>query len=195
MKTLIVYAHPNPQSFNHAILETTRQALTAQGAEVKVVDLYADGFNPVLSAADFTSLQQGTTPADIAAQQALVSWAEAMVFIYPLWWYDRPAMLKGWIDRVFMHGFAFRYGPQGAQGLLTTRRALVLVTAGGPDTAFAQLGQHKAVEHAMVDGTLKFCGISDVRSHLFYQVPSTTPEARTTMLAEVSALATALVQA
>ena len=86
MRVLIVYAHPNSASFNHAMLESTHQGLLAAGHEVRIKDLYAENFDPVLRASDLASLQTGIVPEKIAHEQEALLWAEGLVFIYPLWW-------------------------------------------------------------------------------------------------------------
>jgi len=108
MKVLIVYAHPNHQSFNHAIVESFIKGLSAAGHIYKLVDLYAINFNPCLSGDDFIKLMENKIPDDIRIQQEKVSWADGIVLIHPVWWTGPPAILKGWIDRVFSLGFAYK---------------------------------------------------------------------------------------
>lgn len=100
MKVLTIFAHPNPKSFNRAVLDTVTGELRKKNAEVRVKDLYAMNFNPILSGSDFEQLLAGKVPDDIAAEQADVTWADVLIFIYPIWWIGQPAILKGWLDRV-----------------------------------------------------------------------------------------------
>ena len=187
-KVLVVYAHPNPKSFNHAILEKTEQTLNRAGCEVRVKDLYSIGFDPILDGEDFGQIMNGKTPEDIKNEQADISWADRMVFIYPTWWFDRPAMLKGWIDRTFLNGFAFSYGPTGPQGLLKHDKALIFQTAGGP-LAMYQMGHAEdTITRPMSDGTLHFCGIKDVTHKVLWGVAVSTPADREKMLGEVAEL-------
>ena len=186
MKTLIVYTHPNPKSFNHRILCLVEETLTKKGHEVKVRDLYAEPFNPVLGATDFVSFSQGIVPPDIAQEQKLLSWAENLVFIYPIWWYERPAMLKGWIDWVLSHGFAYSYGPEGSKGLLKHKKALVIQTAGDPETELLAGKKVEVFQRPMTEGTLQFCGIQDVRARTFGSVSRANAEHYEEMLKEVS---------
>src|SRR4030042_6427342 len=118
MKVLVFYAHPFPKSFNHAVLERFTQGLQSKGHAVEILDLYDSGFNPLLTAGDLASLQGGEVPADIKAEQTRVSGAEGLAFIFPLWWSSMPAMLKGWIDRVFSLGFAYAFTEAGSGGLV-----------------------------------------------------------------------------
>ena len=89
MNALIVYAHPNPRSFNKALLDTAQETLEEAGHEVRVKDLYAMDFAPVLGADDFEALERGEVPTDIAREQQDVLWSQALIFFYPLWWYGR----------------------------------------------------------------------------------------------------------
>ena len=98
MKHLIVYCHPNPESFNHAILTTLSKALREAGHELRVRDLYALGFDPVLTGSELASVQKGEIPDDVRAEQEHVSWAEVITFVFPLWWAGMPAMLKGYLE-------------------------------------------------------------------------------------------------
>ncbi len=171
MKVLVLYAHPYNKSFNHAILEEVKQGLEEGGHEYEVADLYEINFNPVLSANDFVLLQQGKVADDVAEQQKKVSWAEAIICIHPIWWENHPAILKGYFDRVFSLGYAYRIKENGeTEGLLKIKKALLITTAGGTE------------EEAWCDGidickrifadqrTFTFCGIPDFRHEVFYNV-------------------------
>ncbi len=193
MNCLVVYAHPNPESFNHAILETLTGALRAQGHEVRIRDLYTAPFDPVLRAADLRAAAAGRPlPEDVRREQEAVAWAELLAFIYPLWWFDRPAVLKGWFDRVFTNGFAFRFDERGIQGLLQGKRAFVLVTAGGREADFEAIGAREHLLHPTTEGTLRFCGIEAVTDLVFYGVPLADDAERAAMLERVEALARSL---
>jgi NAD(P)H dehydrogenase (quinone) len=185
MRILIVYAHPNPASFCHAILRTIESELSAMGHDIRVKDLYAEGFNPVLSAAELGALNDGRVPEAIAREQESLRWAEGLVLVYPLWWFDRPAILKGWFDKVLTNGFAFEYTAEGARGLLPQHKALIVVTVGGSRQDYRDMDAEELIIRPVSDGTLGFCGISDVDHRLLYGVPSVSDEARGAMLNEV----------
>ncbi len=185
MNALIVYAHPNPRSFNKALLDTAQQTLEEAGHEVRVKDLYAMDFAPVLSAADFEALERGEVPTDIAREQQDLLWSQALIFFYPVWWYGRPAILKGWVDRVLQHGFAFRAGPDGVEGLLGGRKALIVITAGGSKAEHEATDAVDLIHRPMSEGTLGFCGIAEVDVLTFWEVPSATDEQRAAMHADL----------
>ena len=189
-KVLIVYCHPNPKSFNHAIRERLESELKSASAEFRTRDLYQIKFDAVLDGEDFTQFKSGHVPHDIAVEQKEILWADRIAFIYPLWWFDRPAMLKGYIDRVFSYGFAFKYGDKGAEGLLTHKKALVLMTTGTPEPILKPVSEVLPV--AMRDGTLKFSGIREVQWKTFYGVVSASDGDRKAMLEEIPALAKSL---
>ena len=109
MRTLVLFAHPDPQSYGAALAEAVMRGLDAGGHEARLVDLYAEGFDPVMSRADRVAYEseQAVVDAAVAAQAEHVRWAEAIVFVYPTWWAGLPAMVKGWLDRVLVPGVAF----------------------------------------------------------------------------------------
>ena len=188
MKVLVVYAHPYGESFNHAVLEKCIEGLRTKGHDLDVLDLYAEGFNPLLTAADLASLQGGTVPADIQAQQARVAWAEGLVFVFPIWWASMPAVLKGWIDRVFSLGFAYTFGDQGPQGLLRHQKALLITTCGADQIFFDQSGVQKAIQMTIDLGIFAFTGIPKVQHEFFYNVVQTDPATREQYLAKAFSL-------
>jgi len=178
MKVLVVYAHPNPDSFNHAVLEKFVEGLQFKNHEVEILDLYAQGFNPLLSAADLASLQGGEVPADIKAQQDKVAWAEGLAFIFPIWWSSMPAVLKGWIDRVFSLGFAYAFTEEGPKGLLKQQKALLINTSGGDQTFFDHSGIQKAIQMTIDLGIFGFTGIPKIQHEFFYNVVQIDPATR-----------------
>ena len=109
MKLLLVYCHPDPQSFAAAIRSTAVQALRAAGHELHEIDLYAQGFNPVFSAAEKASYLSDTAQniAGVSAHVQALQAADGWVVIYPTWFYGAPAMLKGWLERVWLPGVTF----------------------------------------------------------------------------------------
>jgi NAD(P)H dehydrogenase (quinone) len=132
-KALVVYCHPLDDSFISAVRDRVLAGLTAGGAEVRLTDLYADGFDPAFSASERADhLAPGTVPA-LASYAADLRWCDTLVLVYPTWWSGQPAMLKGWIDRVWVNEVAWTL-PDGANRLrpeLRNVRRLVAVTTHG----------------------------------------------------------------
>lgn len=182
MKALIIFAHPNPQSFNSAVCQKVKEVLESKNAEIKIKDLYQMNFNSNLSVADLQQLYNGQVPPDIAAEQEDVRWADFLIFVYPIWWFERPAMLKGWFDRVFSTNFAYRYTEQGAiEGLLGGKQAAVITTSGASRENMEANGVDKSIQTNMIKGSLEFCGIQAKHLNL-YEVPRVSDEDRTQML-------------
>lgn len=108
MRCLVVYCHPRPESFTAAVCDLVLEKLDAAGAEVRLIDLYARGFNPVLSARELEVYENTeSNVVGIEGDVADLRWCDTLVFVYPTWWYGLPAMLKGWLDRVMVPGVAF----------------------------------------------------------------------------------------
>ncbi len=135
MKALVVYCHPKPTSFNHAVKELVLEKLAAKGAETRLIDLYGEGFNPALSAHEwdiYLDLEQNRT--GIESHCDALAWCDTLIFVYPTWWYGLPAMLKGWIDRIFVPGLAFHMPSPNVKdiepGLNHIKRLGVYTTAG-----------------------------------------------------------------
>ncbi|MFV0306479.1 MAG: NAD(P)H-dependent oxidoreductase [Desertimonas sp.] len=133
MNTLVVYCHPNPESFIAAARDVVVDALRADGDDVRLTDLYAEGFEPVFSADEHEHhLDIGGHP-DVERHVADLQWCERLVLVYPTWWSGQPAMLKGWIDRVWVRGAVWELPTEGKriEGRLRDLRRLVVVTTHG----------------------------------------------------------------
>lgn len=185
MKALVLFAHPNPKSFNAAILETVKEELGKKEAEVRVKDLYAMDWNPVLSAADFQRMLSGQMSEDIAKEQAGVAWADMLIVVCPIWWHTLPAILKGYIDRVMCQGFAYKYTETGPVGLLESKRAAIITTSGADANTAKQSGMMESIKRSIVNGIFGFCGFQDARYINLYAVPQVTDAGRKRMLDEV----------
>lgn len=138
MNAYVVFCHPAPDSLAHAALARTVRGLEHSGYTVQVSDLYADGFDPVLSAAERDALaidhrEQPEARPGIAAYVELLHWCDTLVLVYPTWWSGQPAMLKGWFDRVWVLGATYDLvpGKDRIRGLLANIRRIVVVTTHG----------------------------------------------------------------
>jgi NAD(P)H dehydrogenase (quinone) len=164
------------------MLTACERGLMQAGHEIRIKNLYAEQFDPVLTAEDLALLQTGIIPSKIQHEQQALLWAEGLIFIYPLWWYERPAILKGWFDQIFTNGVAYTYSKVGLEGLLTHQKALVLITAGGSENYFQDTNSVELIYRAMTEGTLQFCGIKNVQHQVYYNVPSLSADARQQIL-------------
>ena len=135
-KCLVVFAHPLPDSFGAAVHRTTLDTLRKAGHEVRDIDLYAIGFNPVLSPEERQNYITHTQ-ANIDGLQDHVDalrWADTLILVYPTWWYGPPAILKGWLDRTMLPTVAFKVGGHrfsAIKGCLDNIRCFVGVTTSG----------------------------------------------------------------
>ncbi|KGO94214.1 NAD(P)H-dependent oxidoreductase [Flavobacterium subsaxonicum] len=176
MNHLVIYAHPNPASINHTLKETVVAALTQAGHSVVVRDLNTLNFNPVLSLQDLEGQRAGTVAPDVAAEQQHIQWAGCITFIYPIWWTGLPAILKGYIDRVFSYGFAYKYDKGVQMGLLKGKKAIIINTHGKSQQEYEALGMDKALSLTSDTGIYTYCGF-DIISHLFFDgADRATPE-------------------
>lgn len=136
MRLLIVHAHPVPGSFNTALFRAAVETARAKGHDVRAIDLYAEGFNPVMSAAErSTYTVNGPLPHDVASHVEALQWAEGLILVYPTWWYSQPAILKGWMDRVWRPGITFMLSTatEPMRPALTNVRLIgVITTFGSP---------------------------------------------------------------
>lgn len=108
MRALVIHCHPDPDSFTAAVRDRILARLSEAGAQVRVHDLYAQDFAPVLTRAEWQGyLQSPENRAPVAGPVADLEWCDALIFVYPTWWYGVPAMLKGWLDRVLLPDVAF----------------------------------------------------------------------------------------
>lgn len=185
MKYAIIYAHPNPKSFNHAIKVEVEANLKKAGRESVVRDLYALKFNPVLDAGDFIALSKGAPLPDVQAEQKIIREAETFIIIHPVWWFGMPAILKGYIDRVFSRGFAYDYNATGVMGLLKDKKVVIINTTGGTEETYLNFGFKDAVQKNIDTGTFGLCGMSVTLHKFFYGVPAVTDDVRKKMLEEI----------
>jgi NAD(P)H dehydrogenase (quinone) len=155
MKVAVIFAHPERRSFNGSLLDFTIQRLERAGHTVQVSDLYAMNWKPSLDASDFPvrrsdgrfdpalesghAFKGGFQSEDVAREQEKLLWADAVLLQFPLWWFSMPAILKGWVERVYAYGFAYgvgeysdkRWGDRYGQGSMAGKRAMLIVSAGG----------------------------------------------------------------
>jgi NAD(P)H dehydrogenase (quinone) len=188
MKYVIVYAHPNRRSFNHAVLERVEGILRAAGKSFEVRDLYAMRFNPTLDSTDLALIMEGKAPPDIEQEQSFIASADVVIFIYPVWWFGMPAMLKGYVDRVFSHGFAYAVEGERLTGLLGGKKAIIINTTGSPRELLARTGYEEAMKKTIDLGILGFCGMEIVEHRYLCAVESADDAARKRMLEDLATI-------
>ncbi|WP_067721183.1 NAD(P)H-dependent oxidoreductase [Nocardia yamanashiensis] len=202
MKTLIVYAHPESKSLNASLKDLAVSTLESAGHEVKVSDLYAMNWKATADAADYgphasnplkvardsgRAFDAGTLTSDVVTEQEKLLWAEAIIFQFPLWWYTMPAILKGWVDRVFTYHFAYgvgehsatKYGERFGEGTLAGKRAMLSVTTGGPESHYAARGINGPIDDLLFPinhGILYYPGLEVLPPFIIYGADRMTVE-------------------
>ncbi len=196
MKVLLVFAHPEPRSLTGSLRDVARETLQAEGHEVAVSDLYADGWKAEIDRADFPPLAPdarlkvpaasgeaftaGALTADVVAEQEKLLWADALLLVFPLWWFSMPAILKGWVDRVYAYGFGYgvgehndtRWGDRYGEGVLAGKRAMLVVTAGGWADHYSDRGINGPIDDLLFPinhGILHYPGYEVLPPFVVYQ--------------------------
>lgn len=163
---LIVTCHPRGDSLTAAA--AARFMSHADGVDFEVADLYAEGFDPRLGPEDEPDWDNpGKTYSDaVRSEMARVEYNQATVMVFPVWWWSVPAMLKGWIDRVWNHGWA--YGFSGPPAAYPHADVWMLGICGNNAESFAKRGYDKAIETQLKVGVLDYCGVERPRLELLY---------------------------
>lgn len=183
MHVYVVFCHPSHQSFTFAVLQSFLAGLEAAGHTYTVGDLYAIDFQSDMDLDQYgreTSLDPSRpVPADVAAEQSKIGAADGLAFIYPVWWSDCPAKLKGWFDRVWTLGYAYSYeaGSHATPGIDITK-ALVICPAGHPVEYLEQIGVAAGMRCIMVDDRLRGVGIPDVAMEILGGMVGQDPQVR-----------------
>ncbi|WP_211747401.1 NAD(P)H-dependent oxidoreductase [Paenibacillus sp. Marseille-Q4541] len=161
MKHLVILAHPVKDSFNRQICEVVEQALSQEGDTVTVRDLYELNFSPTLTGKEMEACYAGELPGeDVQEEQKWVTAADTITMIYPIWWAGLPAIMKGYIDRVFSYGYAYAYSEDGdIIRMLQGKQSLVINTHGSEGSYYDQIGMSSALKLTTQKGILEFVGI------------------------------------
>ncbi|MFC6340305.1 flavodoxin family protein [Pseudomonas sp. CCM 7891] len=172
MHALIVVAHHDPRSLTHSLAAHVAAGLAAEGHTFETADLADEGFDPRFSAADHAVHRtQATPPADVLAEQARIDRADALVLVYPVYWWSMPGLLKGWVDRVFTNGWALEYDMQTTKLVKKLGRLQVhLLGVGGADEGtFERHGYATAMSTQIDHGIFDYCGAKVVSSQLLLE--------------------------
>jgi len=152
MNIFIVYAHPGPDSLNRALKDYAVAHLQRAGHAVQVSDLYAMDWKATLEASEIPADSQQND--DVLREQDKLRWADVVIFQFPLWWFSMPAIMKGWVERVYSYGFGYgvgehserRWGDRYGEGTLSGKRAMLVVTAGGWESHYSARGINGAMD-------------------------------------------------
>jgi NAD(P)H dehydrogenase (quinone) len=187
MRVLIVYAHHEPTSFNSSMLDVAKRTLAAGGHEVRVSDLYAMRFDPVSDRRNFTTVadperfdqqveerfaaaRRGFAP-DVQAEIDKLLWSDLLILQFPVWWMGMPAIMKGWIDRVFALGIAYGGGRWFDRGRLAGKSTMLAITVGGNEQVYSPDGMYGSIDivtHSINHAVLGFSGFSVIEPFVVY---------------------------
>ena len=192
MKHAVILAHPSRKSLNATIAQAYRKAVEHCGGEVIVRDLYAMRFDPCLKAAEIPGPKAPVFRPDVQRERGLLADVDVFALIYPLWFNAPPAILKGYVDRVFSMGFGFKPDFGGNRPALTGRKLISFTTSGAPDFWMRDTGALSLLRQlfdAHLGGT---CGLNVIdHTHFGGMVSNITQEAVDEVLAKVRTVATA----
>lgn len=173
MHALIVVAHPNPKSLTHSVASRIAQGILAAGKEntSEIADIAAEGFDPCFTTQDIAVLHmKGEPTPDVIAEQERISRADALVLVHPVYWWAFPALLKGWIDRVFTNGWA--YDDTSGDTLVKKMQHLpvhLVSIAGAGVRTYARHGYYGAMKTQINHGIFGYCGAPVRTSELLFQ--------------------------
>jgi len=187
MKVFVVFAHPEPKSFNGALFRTAVDVLTEADHEVKTSDLYDMRFNPVSSRQNYTTVtdpdyfkpqiedmhatEAGGFAPEIEQEIRKMEWCDLMLWQFPLWWFGLPGILKGWVDRVFAMGRTYGGDRLYENGVFKGKRTMLSLTTGGPGEAYLKGGFNgdiTSILRPVQRGMLRFVGFDVLTPHIIY---------------------------
>ncbi|MEE1890954.1 NAD(P)H-dependent oxidoreductase [Pseudomonas carassii] len=177
MHALIVIGHHDPDSLTHALAQQIAEGLRAVGHTSEFADLASEGFDPRFGLADHAVHRRlGKPPADVLAEQARIERADTVVMVYPIYWWSLPALLKGWVERVFSNGWAFDQAADGTTTKLLHGMTAHLVGVAGADAGtFERHGYGEAMRVQIEHGIFDYCGARVSSSTLFTDSEGAAP--------------------
>jgi len=189
MKT-IIYAHPYAGSFNHEILNRLSNSFSKHDEEFEIIDPYSDKFNPLLTEDDLENYSDGQTNDRLVKRyQRKIAGSDELIFIFPIWWQDMPAMLKGFFDRTMLNGFAYNED-DGWQGQLTYIKKVTVITTSTVTKEYLQNECGDPIQGVFINRTLADLGIlpENVKWIHFGEVNTTADETRLRFLNDIPKL-------
>ena len=170
MRLLAVLCHPRRDSFTGALLDHFLEGAREAGHEAELADLYREGFDPSFRLGDYAQFREEPMPQDVLCEQRRVDRADALAFVFPVWWWSFPAMLNGWIDRVWSEGWAYNFTAERSKGLLRDRPTILIGSAATRAATYRKYGYDAAMRVQIETGILGYCGIRTVSAHIFHDV-------------------------
>jgi putative NADPH-quinone reductase len=196
VKVFVVYWHPEPQSFNSAMFHTACEMLAGAGHEVKTSDLHEMRFDPVSGRNNFATAkdlkyfkqkieemhatEMKSFSAEIESEIEKIEWCDLMILQFPLWWFGLPAVLKGWVDRVFAMGRTYGGGRIYEDGVFRGKRALLSLTTGGPEEGYRKGASQRDISSVLrpIHRSMQFVGFDVMAPQVIYGPVRLTDEQR-----------------
>lgn len=169
MNILTVFSHPMRNSFTGQVLDNFVKGLEESGHKVEIADLYTESFQPLMQEEDFAQFYDQAMPDDVLREQERFERCDAFALVFPIWWWSFPAMLKGWIERVFTAGWAFKLTDDPAGSMLGSRRALVLCCSGGSEEMFEKYDTREVLMKTVESDIMEYCGVTDVGFEILHK--------------------------
>ncbi|CCQ17963.1 Flavodoxin-like fold family protein [Rhodococcus sp. AW25M09] len=186
MTALVVVSHSDPDSLTHHLAGSLSDAIRAAGGTVETADLAAENFDPRFTGADLNLFRgHGTTPADVIAEQRRIDIADHLVLVFPMYWWSMPALLKGWIDRVFVNGWAYDATPGTFVKKLARLTVHLVVVAGDDAESFERHGVHEAFRTQIERGIVEYTGATVGSTTILYESDS---KSRDVLASEIAGL-------
>ena len=179
MTALVVVSHSDPDSLTHHVARSVTDAIRTAGGSVETADLAAENFDPRFTGTDL-GLFRGThpTPADVLAEQERIDRAEHLILVFPMYWWSMPALLKGWIDRVFVNGWAYEMSAEGGFTTKLDRLTVHLISLAGDDAdSFARHGIEAAFRTQIERGIVEYCGATVGSTTFLHETDTRSREA------------------
>ncbi|MDV3128362.1 NAD(P)H-dependent oxidoreductase [Mycobacterium sp. 21AC1] len=177
MHLLTVCSHPFVDRYPTAVMNAFHEPFQAAGCSIDTLDLHQEGFDPRFTREDHAHFWGGPVPDEIAAMHRRVEKAGRLAFVFPVYWWGMPAMMKGWIERVFTGGWAYQYGEgvddrgkEPPTSLLRNVPTTLIGIGGSAKRTYDKYGYADAMKTQIDVGVFAFCGVTDVESHLIYDV-------------------------
>ncbi|OLP59759.1 NAD(P)H dehydrogenase [Xaviernesmea oryzae] len=197
MHSLIVIAHPEAGSYTHAVAEQVIGGLKDSPHNTyEIADLTAEDFDPRYTAADYRAFRDGTAPpADIVAEQARIDRADLLILIFPVYWWSLPAILKGWIDRVFTNGWAYiDAGGEDTTRLLGRLAVQTIAIGGATQRTYHKRGYAQAIQTQIDQGIFGYVGARMVGSELLLPLDAASSQAGLQRAREIGANLTSAIR-
>jgi NAD(P)H dehydrogenase (quinone) len=175
MNVLTVFSHPFTDKYPAAVMNAFHEPFLEAGYDIDVLDLHRENFDPRFTADDHAHFWGSNVPEEIASMHRRVEKADRLAFVFPVYWWSMPAMMKGWIERVFTGGWAYQFGDgvddrgkHPPTSLLGNVPTTLIGIAGASQRTYEKYGYAQAMRTQIDVGIFAYCGITDVESHLIY---------------------------